>query len=144
MSNKSVGMKGLIPQISKAHGRMIIIGHNIAKVDKEAYDETWCRAIIMKPSKPYTYTPAIIYSRVLPHPFRLTKISQTTIKFDPYDLAPFTERPEKQVYFKEESLQKLWEWSNGKSSKDMGMSRMQINRIARDYVKRTLEEKSNM
>jgi len=99
MCGKSVGIKSLIPQVSKAHGRMIIIGHNIKKIDAEAYDTTWCRALIMKPLKPYTYMPARIYSPLFAKPILLSKISPTKISFDPYTLAPFTERPESTVYF---------------------------------------------
>jgi hypothetical protein len=139
MSGKSVGIKGLIPQISKAHGRMIIIGHNIEKIDKEAYEKTWCRAVIMKPLKPYTYTPAYIYSPLWKKPFCLNKISPTKIKFDPYSLAPFTEAPPKQIYFREEKKQMLWEWANGKSNTQLGLHPMQINRIVRDYVRKSLE-----
>lgn len=112
MSGLSVGIKGIIPQISKGHGRMIVIGHNIGKVDKELYDETWCRALILKPLKPYCFKPAMIYSRLLPKPFRLTEIQPTGIKFDPYSLAPFTERPANKVYFKDADKQLLWKWAN--------------------------------
>jgi hypothetical protein len=139
MCGKSVGIKSLIPQISKAHGRMIVIGHNISKVDKEVYDKTWCRGLIMKPCIPYKYTPAIIYSDFFPRPLRINQISPTKIKFDPYTLAPFTERPEKQVYFKEETKNKLWTWSNGATCKTMGVTTMQINRLVRDYVRKSLE-----
>lgn len=144
MSGKSVGIKGIIPQISKAHGRMIIIGHNIKKIDAEAYDTTWCRALIMKPMKPYIYFPAIVYSPLFPKPISIKQISPTKIKFDPYSLAPFTERPEKQIYFKEESKQRLWTWSNGATCKELGINNMQINRLLRDYVHKTLELEYNV
>jgi hypothetical protein len=139
MSGKSVGIKSIIPQISKAHGRMIIIGHNIKKIDSEAYDPTWCRAIIMKPQKSFTYVPAIVYSTLFPRPLKLTSISPTTIKFDPYNLAPFTEKPEGVIYFKEEDKQKLWEWANGKSGEALGLHPMQLNRLARAFIRKQLE-----
>jgi len=111
MSGKSVSFKGLIPQVSKAHARMIIIGHDIKKVDSEMYNDTWCRALILKPNTPYRYMPAMIYSKLLPRPFKLAKIEQTKIKFDPYTLAPFTEKPEKEVFFKDADKQLLYKWA---------------------------------
>lgn len=112
MSGKSVSFKGIIPQVSKAHARMIVIGHDIKKVDSEIYNDTWCRALILKPLNPYRYKPAIIYSKLLPRPFKLTEIQPTKIKFDPYSLAPFTERPEGKVFFKDADKELLWKWAN--------------------------------
>lgn len=141
MSGKSVGIKGIIPQISKAHGRMIVIGHNIKKIDSETYDTTWCRALIMKPMKPYVYQPAVVYSPLFPKPVSIKTISPTKIKFDPYSLAPFTERPEKMVYFKTEDEQLLWSWANGTSAKELGKDNIQINRLTRKFVKNVLESR---
>lgn len=138
MSGKSVGIKGLIPQISKAHGRMIVIGHNISKVDKEVYDDTWCRALILKPNRPYCFQPAIIYSKLLPKPFRLVKICPTKIKFDPYTLAPFSERPEKAVYFKNVDKQLLWQWANRDPSVIGKIPRGTIHAKLVKYIKETL------
>jgi hypothetical protein len=139
MSGKSVGIKSLIPQISKAHARMIVIGHNIKKVDAEIYDETWCRAIIMKPNIPYKYTPAIIYSRLLPKPFRIAEIQPTKIKFDPYLLAPFTERAEKSVYFKDEEKNILWKWANRDPEVIGKINRGRIHYMLTKFIKANLE-----
>ena len=142
MSGKSVGIKGLIPQISKAHGRAIFIGHNIKKVDKEVYDETWCRALIMKPLRPYCYTPAIIYSNLLPRPILIKEIQQTKVPFDPYVLAPFTERPVNGVYFKDEDKNLLWKWANNDPEVIGKIARMTIHRKLKQYIKQTLENEA--
>lgn len=139
MSAKSVGLKGLIPQVSKAHGRMIVIGHNIKKIDAEFYDETWCKALILKPIRPYHYTPAMIYSKLLPRPFKLTEIRRTNIKFDPYDLAPFTERPAKQIYFKDADKDLLYKWALNDPSVKGVVNRMVIRRKLQLFVKQVLE-----
>ena len=139
MSGKSCSIKSLIPQISKARGRMIIIGHNIGKVDKETYNSTWCRALIMKPINPYTYTPAIIYSSLFPRPLKLTEIQQTQIKFDPYSLAPFTEKPIKEVYFKDADKDLLWKWANRDPSVIGKIPRTTIHRKLVQFVKDNLQ-----
>lgn len=139
MSGKSVSIKGLIPQVSKARARMIIIGHDIKKVDSEVYNDTWCRAIILKPMTPYKYEPAMIYSKLLPRPFKLSSIQPTKIKFDAYSLAPFTERPEKSIYFKDADKDLLYKWATGDASVIGKIPRMTIHRKLKQFIKQTLE-----
>jgi len=143
MSGKSVGIKSLIPQISKAHGRMIVIGHNINKVDKEVYDKTWCRGLIMKPLTPYCYKPAILYSDFFPRPLKISEISPTKIKFDPYSLAPFTEKPENGVFLKDADKQLLLNWAHGSNYKALGLMPMQLHRKLKAYVLNSLEAELN-
>ena len=69
----------------------------------------------------------------------ITNIPPTSIKFDTWDTAPFTERESKQPKFKEKELQILWEWSHGKSYKDFGLHPQSMNRILRRFVRRVLE-----
>jgi len=66
-------------------------------------------------------------------------IPPTTIKFDTWDVAPFTEKPTLSPRFRERDLQILWEWSHGKSFKELGLHPMQLNRLVRKFVKQTLE-----
>lgn len=143
MSSKNVGIKAIIPQVSKAHGRLIIVGHNLEKLDKELLNETWCKGIIQKIGQPFHYKTAMVISPLLPQVFKLEEIKPTKINFDPYDLAPFTERPEKGVYFKDEDKQLLNDWANGKSYKELGLHPMQLHRKLKVFVRRTLENSLN-
>jgi len=138
MSGKSVGFKGLIPQVSKAHARMLVIGHDIKKVDSEIYNDTWCRALILKPNTPYRYAPAMIYSKLLPRPFKLAKIEPTKIKFDPYTLAPSTEKPENKIFFKDADKQLLWKWANRDPSVIGQIPRQTIHLKLMKFVKEHL------
>jgi hypothetical protein len=141
MSSKSVGIKAIIPQVSKAHGRMIIVGHNLLKIDKEMLNETWCKGIFFK----WALHQATLISNLLPKPFDIVDIPPTTITFDPYILAPFTEKPySKDVFFKEEDKQLLWRWVNGESCQQLGLHAMQLNRKARSFIKRILESDSHI
>lgn len=70
----------------------------------------------------------------------LYDIPATTIKFDTWDVAPFQEHsPKKKPHFKEEHKQLLWDWSHGKTSKEIGLDRKQIHRISTKFIKEVLE-----
>jgi len=92
--------------------------------------------------KPYFKNPKVgIYEDIL-EPFKITinNIPRTSVKFDTWDVAPFnaTKPPEKPK-FQEKSLNILWEWSHGKTYKELGLHRMQINRLVRKFIKEVLE-----
>jgi hypothetical protein len=136
MSNKSVGFKGIIPEISKARARMIIVGHALLKVDSTLLDETWCKGVFIKTE----LKSAELISNLISEPFTLNKIPPTTIPFDPYVLAPFEERPRGNVYFKDEDKQLLWRWVNGSNYKDLGLAPMQLHRKLKKFVMANLEK----
>ena len=69
----------------------------------------------------------------------LYDIPPTTIKFDTWDIAPFTEKSTKTPKFREKDLEILWEWSHGKSYKDFGLHPNSMNRLVRKFVRRVLE-----
>jgi hypothetical protein len=140
MTSKSVGFKQLIPEISKAHARMAIVGHALLKVDSTLLDETWCKGIFIKKD----LKTVEVISHLLPHQYTFRDLERTNIPFDPDLLAPFTEKPAGSLVFKEEDKQKLWNWVNGMSPETLGMHRMQLNRLVRKYMKIFLERDGNM
>jgi len=74
----------------------------------------------------------------------ITNIPRTSIQFDTWDVAPFKkDSPVIKPKFKEEHLNVLWEWSHGKTARELGLSRMQIHRLSTKYVKEVLERESN-
>jgi len=135
MSSQNVGFTRLLPQSTKAHCRLIVVGHSFKGIDKSILNEAWCKGAFYKES----LKSAQLFSRSLPRPFSFDNISPTRIKFDPYAVAPFTERPEGNVYFKEADKQLLWEWANGKTHKDLGLFPMQLHRKLIKFVYQTLE-----
>jgi len=71
---------------------------------------------------------------------RITGIPRTSIDFDTWDVAPFKEHgPKEKPQFKERELNILWEWSHGKTSKELGLHKMEIHRILEKFVKEVLE-----
>jgi hypothetical protein len=135
MTTKTVSFIQLIPEISKAHARMIVIGHQLLTIDKTFLDDVWCRGVFLK----LQLKKAQLFSSLLTHPYVFSNIPRTSIKFDPYAIAPFTEKPSGTLFFKDEDKQLLWEWANGKTYKELGVHNMKLNRTLRKYVKQTLE-----
>ena len=135
MTAKNVGFIQIIPEISKAHGRLLVVGHQLLTIDKVLLDEVWCRGAFLK----LGLKKAQLISHLLPRPFHFENIPPTTVPFDPYSIAPFQEQPSGKLLFKDVDQQMLWEWSNGKSYKELGIHSMQLNRLLRKYVKITLE-----
>lgn len=60
---------------------------------------------------------------------QITDIPNTSIDFDSWDASPFSERPKiDKRQFKDEDMRLVYEWAQGKSSKDLGLHPMQIHR----------------
>ncbi len=95
--------------------------------------------------KPYFKNPKIVLFKDLLENKQiwLTGIPRTSIKYDTYDIAPFTLSQNKLPTFKDKDIQNLWEWSNGKTSKELGLHSMQLNRILKNFVKKVLERDSH-
>ena len=71
----------------------------------------------------------------------ITNIPKTSIHFDTWDSAPFTEKaPVIKPRFTDKELDKMWEWSHGKTCKELGLHKMQLNRLARKTMKNLLEQ----
>jgi len=68
----------------------------------------------------------------------------TNVRFDTWDVAPFTEKaPTATPKFKDRDLQILWEWSHGKTAKELGLHFMQINRLVRKFIKEVMERETS-
>jgi hypothetical protein len=143
MSKKNVSFMTLLPEISKAHARMIAITQNPSAIDAELLSPVWCKGIIIKTSKYY----ARIISELFPSDqkvFEFYPVPKTNIPFDPYAIAPFKLSAPVDVpaSIKDKDLQILWEWSvNNKSCRDMNIHPMTLNRIVKPFVKQILMER---
>lgn len=71
-------------------------------------------------------------------------IHDTSIHFDTWDSAPFQEHSQTlKPKFKDRELEVCWEWSHGKTAKDLGLHSMQLNRILRKFIKEVTERDSH-
>lgn len=131
MTGKNVGIVQIFPQISKARARMIGIGQNLMKVDKDILDDTWVHGVFIKKNRKIVQ----LISHLLTQSYVFRNIPPTSVPFDPYEIAPFTELPKPGVVFKEEQLQKVYDWASGKTWTELGFShQMQFSR----WLRRTL------
>jgi len=73
--------------------------------------------------------------------FQLSNIPRTSIKYDTWDVAPFSaHKQEKTPFLKDKHLQILWEWSHGTPCHKLNLHNQTLNRIVRKFVKETLEK----
>lgn len=135
MSSGNVGFTKLLPQVTKAHARMIVIGHEFDYVDKHVLSEAWCKGIFIKTG----LKSALLRSNLLSQQIAFHNISKTSVPFDPYAVAPFTEKPQGVLMFKDIDKDTLWKWSNGGTMQSLGLKSMQLNRLVRKYVRQSLE-----
>jgi len=139
MSAKNVGFIQIIPEISKAHAKMLVVGHNLEKVDKTLINSVWCRGVFTKSN----LKNAQLFSHLFSQPYVFNNIPRTSITFDPYAIAPFTEKPPGNIYFKDDDLQLLWRWCNGENYKDLGIAPMTLHRKLKKFIRQTLENELN-
>lgn len=131
MSGKNVGIVQIFPQISKARARLIGIGQDLMKIDKDIVSDTWIHGVFIKKKR----KSAQLISHLLPKQYMFHGIPKTSVPFDPYEIAPFTEYPKPGVVFKQENLQKLFDWATGKSFHEIGFKHpMEFNRWCRKSV----------
>ena len=136
MSNKNIGILQVFPEISKARARIIGIGHELLKTDKDLMSYGIVRALFIKTS--------LKNARLISHLFKGNKnipnLPATTIKYDPYETAPFTERPLAKFMFKDEDLQKFYNWAKGGTWRSLFSNPNECNRFVRRMSLRLLEK----
>jgi len=75
----------------------------------------------------------------------ISNIPRTSIDFDTWDVAPFTAHGVKtKPKFKDEELEAVWDWSHGKTAKELGLHSMQLHRILKKYCKEVIERESHL
>jgi len=139
MTSKNIGFIQIIPEISKAHARMLIVGHQLLTIDKTLLDATWCRGAFIK----LGLKKAELISTLIPRPYTINDIPPTTIPFDPYSIAPFQENAPGNVMFKDDDRQTIWEWINGKNYKELNIKPMTLHRLIKKILKCYMENDLN-
>lgn len=144
MSAKNVSFMTLLPEISKAHARMIAVTQNPASIDAELLSPVWCKGLIIKEN---LYKARFI-SELFPSDkkvYEFYPVPPTTIPFDPYAIAPFQLTAPVDVpdaFLNDEEKKILWEWSvNNLSARRLNLHPMQLNRILRKFVREVLTSK---
>jgi len=132
MSNKSVEIIQVFPEISKAHARLIIVGQQLSSLDSELKSHRdWVKGAFEKLS----LKSVRVKSNLLPKTYIFRNIPKTSIEFDPDVRAPFTLKAEEKYTFQEQDFQRLEAWSNGEPWNKNFKHPQEANRFYRKMVK---------
>ena len=135
MSRKNVEAIAILPEISKAHGRIIVIGHDEKNMDSAFTSSVYLRGIFEK----HTQKSVSLISDRLTDNYDFYNLPRTTIKFDPYLIAPFTIKPKADQVFDNVDHQLLHRWVNGESNKELGFDhQMKFKRWMKKTVRALL------
>lgn len=139
MSNKSVDIIQVFPEISKARAKLIVVGQDLGSLDSELRKTGWVRGRFLKVDLKTVY---IVSGR---DSWVFHDIPRTAIPFDPYKTAPFTVHATNSPIIDDEDISKLYEYANGKTWKQLGfIYHEEQRRFLRTQLKRLIEKASHV
>jgi hypothetical protein len=138
MKEKNVQALQLMPEISKAHAKLIIVTQDPDTIDSQFLNPVFLKGLFVKDS----LKNGRLISDLFPEVIKLGDIPPTSIKFDPYRIAPFTlSEPFKvpEWAMSDDNYKLLWEYCvNNKSINALGVHPMKLNRAVRSFIKTVL------
>lgn len=143
MKEKNIQAIQLLPEISKAHARLIVVTQDPDGIDSQFLNPVWLKAIFVKDS----LKTARLISDQFETVIRLKDIPKTSIPFDPYAIAPFTLTEPFKVpewVMKDDNYKLLWEYAvNNKSIDQLKVHPMKMNRLVRQFIRFVLTSNPN-
>lgn len=106
MSTKSVDILQIFPEISKARARLVIIGQKISSLDNELRTFGWVSGQMVKVDLKTVY----IISPFLKNQYYFNNISRTSVRFDPFEPAPFELKARVEDRDIEPDYERAWQW----------------------------------
>ena len=138
MKEKNVQALQILPEVSKAHAKLIIVSQDPDTIDSQFLNPVFLKGLFVKDS----LKKARLISDLFPEVISLNNVPPTSIKFDPYKIAPFTLKEALKVpgwVLSDEKYKILWDWSvNNMSHTKLGLHPFSLNRIVRKFVKEML------
>jgi len=121
----------------------IAITVNEKYVDNAALGSDVLDGYFLKPN--YKNQKVALYQDLLEFfDYDITNIPGTQIRFDTWDVAPFTEHSStRRTQFKDKDVEYVARWLKGESHEDIGISKMKLLRSRRKILERTIEMLSN-
>jgi len=141
MSGLNIKLLDNLQILRKYKLSLIMIAPHEKYVDSATLGSDVLDAIILKPY--FKNRKIALYQNVLENEETwITEIPPTQLKFNTWDVAPFKKTADQQKpQFEDQDLNLLWEWCHGKTHKDLGLHPMQLNRLARKFVKASLQNR---
>jgi hypothetical protein len=121
----------LLPELSKTHGRLIVIAHSRKVIDQALLDSVWLCAEVKKQSKK-TAILASQYLRQKVIPIR--NIPRTGVTFDPDAFAVFGLGKEEKPAFRDDQKRKLWDYGVEKKKVRDICHQQEMERLLRQFV----------
>lgn len=139
MSSLNIHILDNIQVIRHYRASLIIIAPSDEFVDRAALGEDILDVVITKPS--FKNPKVALWADLIDmQQFTLKNIPATSVRYDSYDVAPFTKTsPIKTPRFKDEDMKLLWAWSHDQLTNLTGAQRTQLCRLRKNFIKNTLE-----
>lgn len=143
MAKLNIELLDKLQTLRKYKLSLIMIAPHEKYIDSASMGSDVLDAIIVKPE--FKNPKVALWHDILDEKeIWLEGIPRTSIHFDTWDVAPFVLRSTTvKPVFKDKELSLLWEFSHGKTVKDLGVHPMELNRIARRFIKEALERDSH-
>lgn len=143
MSRLNINLLDQLQILRKYKLSMILIVPHTKYIDSATLGSDVLDAEIIKPN--FKNPKIALWLDILENKkITFTGLPATSVDFDTWDVAPFKkEAPTRKPKFKDRDMNVLWDWSHGKTAKDLGLKRMQIHRLLKKFVKEVLERESN-
>lgn len=143
MSGLNIQLLDNLQILRKYKLSIIMIAPHQKYVDSATLGSDVLDAMIIKPN--YRNPKIALYVDIMEdNEIRLIDLPPTQLKFDTWDVAPFKKNaPSVKPKFKERDLDILWDWSHGKTCKEIGVHQQELSRISRKFLKEVLERTSH-
>lgn len=136
-------LKHVIPELSKGKAKLLVITQELELTESVFYHPTFCRGIFKKIGLKIV----VLNSPLLDKEVTFFNVPRTSIKFDPYVIAPFYEDEELSLTDMTEELRVAFLYANGLGMDEIGKQfnpkkhRYQVARLLRKFLKKFLKDK---
>jgi hypothetical protein len=123
MSRTQIGLIQVITELSKGHGRGIVIAQDPTMVDKDLLNPIWCRCLVVKGGfsrrteiRLTTFPNWLIPGGGLRE---FTGVPRTSVNFDPYEEAEYGDRAEDATFLQNPEIVVFMRYVRGESSEKL-------------------------
>lgn len=135
MSKLNTKWLEIIPELSKGKCKLIAITQELDYTESIFCHRTFLRGIFQKLSRERAYC----FSHLLEDRVEISDIPRCKVRFYPYRVAKFSLGVETLPFdFKDKKMELLWRWSQGEPCRSLGLHPQQLNRMTREFVKKSL------
>jgi hypothetical protein len=114
LARKNVGLQTILPEVSKAKARMILVCQNPKSIDKFIKDPNWLKGGFRKKSREVLGSLELLAPHISLTPIPFNGVPPSHIEFNPYETAPMrAKRTFEAKDIMDEEFQKLYLFAKG-------------------------------